>query len=120
MIDLQKQKEKLEIEERMLIDELSGLGVYDKINEDWEATSVPPLQNDVSDENDLADISEDFEERSSTLSILEERFKDVKDALKKIESGTYGICEVTGEQIEEDRLIANPAARTKKSVMNSL
>jgi len=32
--------------------------------------------------------------------------------LKKIEDGTYGICEVGGEEIPEDRLDANPSART--------
>jgi RNA polymerase-binding transcription factor DksA len=40
------------------------------------------------------------------------RLTDVKDALAKIDAGTYGICETSGEPIEEARLRANPAART--------
>ena len=51
---------------------------------------------------------------------LETRYKNVTDALYKIEQndGSYGVCEVSGEPIEEDRLEANPAARTCKAHMN--
>lgn len=50
---------------------------------------------------------------------LEQRYKNVTDALAKIESddGSYGVCEISGETIEEDRLAANPAARTCKAHM---
>ena len=41
---------------------------------------------------------------------LELRLKDVNNALGQIESGTYGICKVCGEEIPEERLKANPAA----------
>jgi RNA polymerase-binding transcription factor DksA len=41
----------------------------------------------------------------------------VVHALGKIEAGTYGVCEVSGMDIEEDRLEANPAARTCKAHM---
>ena len=50
---------------------------------------------------------------------LQARLTDVNVALGKIENGTYGICEVSGEPIEADRLEANPAARTNKAHMNS-
>ena len=43
---------------------------------------------------------------------LASRMHDVADALKKMDDGTYGICEVSGEEIPFDRLIANSAART--------
>lgn len=35
----------------------------------------------------------------------------ITDALRKIEDGTYGTCEVCGRQIGEDRLAAIPWAR---------
>jgi DnaK suppressor protein len=35
----------------------------------------------------------------------------IKDALRKIEDGTYGTCEVCGKPIGEDRLTAIPWAR---------
>lgn len=112
-INTNELKEKLVAERKLLIQELSGLGIMNPENNDWEA--VPPKlddANDTSDENDSADRFEDYEERSATLSILEERFKDVSSALKRLEEGTFGICEVGGEAIDEDRLNANPAART--------
>jgi DnaK suppressor protein len=37
--------------------------------------------------------------------------KDIEDALDKIESGTYGICEECGKPISEARLKALPTAR---------
>ena len=42
---------------------------------------------------------------------------DIKRALKKIKDDEYGKCELCGEDIEEDRLEANPAARTCKKHM---
>jgi len=37
---------------------------------------------------------------------------EIDDALKRIDEGAYGICEVDGTQIEFDRLQALPWART--------
>ncbi len=36
---------------------------------------------------------------------------EIRTALEKIKQGTYGICEESGEVIEENRLLANPLAR---------
>ncbi|MDO8566395.1 MAG: TraR/DksA C4-type zinc finger protein [Candidatus Moranbacteria bacterium] len=43
---------------------------------------------------------------------LEGQLKDVTDALAKMDQGTYGVCEKTGEEISVDRLKVYPAART--------
>ena len=40
-----------------------------------------------------------------------ETLHEVLDALQRIERGTYGICEITGEPIEAKRLNAIPWAR---------
>ena len=37
--------------------------------------------------------------------------REVDAALERIESGTYGICEVCHDTVEADRLIANPLER---------
>jgi RNA polymerase-binding transcription factor DksA len=37
--------------------------------------------------------------------------KEVRDALNRIQNGTYGICEITGEPIAEERLKAVPFTR---------
>jgi RNA polymerase-binding transcription factor DksA len=53
-------------------------------------------------------------EREKQLSIreqLESKLSDVNDALERIESGTYGRCQVCGDEISDDRLRALPATR---------
>lgn len=112
MENINEFKGKLEDEKKLLMSELSGLGVMNPENNDWEAIPTAPNdENDTSDENDNADRFEEYQEKSATLAILVGRLKDVNDALKKIELGTYGKCEVSGEPIDEERLRANPAAR---------
>lgn len=93
-------------------EELRGLGIHNPQNaEDWIAT---PTDTDVAeaDENVAADHAEELEERSALLADLETRYNAINRALTKIEEGTYGVCEVSGEAIEAERLDANPAART--------
>jgi RNA polymerase-binding transcription factor DksA len=46
------------------------------------------------------------------LGKLELRFNDIKAALEKIKNGTYGKCEIGGEDIPEERLEANPSAKS--------
>ena len=84
---------------------------------DWEATE-PEGERDFAEEGDRAEGIENFENNNAVLFQLETRLKEVNAALEKIEDGTYGICEVSGEPIEEDRLEANPAATTCKTHMN--
>ena len=111
-------KETLLAEQVLLESELKNIARFNSETNQWEATPDTELMN-ASDDNDAADRFEDFEERTSMLKTLQARLTDVKDALTKIENGTYGICEVSGEPIEADRLEANPAARTNKANMNA-
>ena len=80
---------------------------------DWEATENSS-GDDISDEFDVADKMEEYENNRGILTQLETRLAEVKKALAKIDDGSYGICEVGGEEIEEDRLEANPSATTCK------
>lgn len=43
---------------------------------------------------------------------LEKKLRDVLDALERIKSGTYGICDRCGKEIAIERLKVNPSART--------
>ena len=112
-------KTKLEEEINLLVGDLSKLGKVDKTG-DWEATPEEETTGPQADENDLFDKSEEYEERSSTLDSLEKRLADINKALLKIKNGNYGICEVCGKKIEEDRLEANPAALTCKEDMEKI
>jgi len=117
-MDTNKYKERLEEEKTKLEEEMSGVGRQNPQNpKDWEPTPANDGQLDIED-NVKADNHEESMERSAILAELETRHKNVVDALDRIEKGTYGACEVSGEPIEEDRLDANPAARTCKAHMN--
>ena len=61
-----------------------------------------------------ADMGTETFEREKDLSILEQveaELADVEHALRRLDDGTYGTCEVCGRQIAEERLEAMPAAR---------
>jgi DnaK suppressor protein len=118
MLDTKPFKEKLETEQKLLEEELGNIALLNKETGQWEATPDQDLMGEI-DDNDAADRFEDFEERSAMVSTLQSRLKDINGALKKIEDGTYGTCEVDGGPIEKARLEANPAARTCKEHMNN-
>ena len=118
MIDTKHFKEKLEAEQKLLEEELGEIALFNDDTGLWEATPDRDMIGEI-DDNDAADRFEDFEERTSMVSTLQTRLNDIKVALKKIDNGTYGICEISGEPIEPDRLEANPAARTSKAHMNA-
>src|SRR3989338_5439521 len=100
----QQFKEKLRNEYDLIEKELTTLGRKNPSNpEDWEATKGT-LDTDRADETEVADSIEQYDNN--------------KAILEKIENGTYGKCEVSGEDIELDRLEANPAAKTCKAHMN--
>lgn len=111
-------KTMLQSELDVLNSELSSIGVQNTITGDWSAVPVETDGEAESDYTDQADYVEDFESRSARVGEIEKKYKDVVDALAKMEDGTYGICEKSGKPIELDRLMANPAARTCKAMMN--
>ncbi|OHB14362.1 MAG: hypothetical protein A2431_00740 [Candidatus Zambryskibacteria bacterium RIFOXYC1_FULL_39_10] len=116
-IDTEYFKEKLEEELLLVEKELNDVGRKNPDNKaDWEAEPAD-FDTDNADENETADKIEEYEGNTAVLKELEIRYNDIKDALKKIEEGKFGICEISGQLIEEDRLIANPAARTCKAHM---
>ncbi|HVU80150.1 MAG TPA: TraR/DksA C4-type zinc finger protein [Candidatus Paceibacterota bacterium] len=66
----------------------------------------------ATESDEVADKIEDMEEGKGENLALRARKEEVEAALKRIKDGTYGTCEEGGEAIEEERLEANPAART--------
>lgn len=113
MLDKNKIKENLEKEKKELLEELNSIGKLDPETGDWEA--VPEKMSEPeSDQNDMADRFEDFEERSSTVTVLEKRLANVEESLKRLKEKSFGKCEVCKTEIEKDRLEANPAAKTCK------
>ncbi len=114
MLDTAPYKERLTTALARVTEELKTLGVHDPKNKrDWLAT--PEEEVAEADPNTAADRSEEWGERAATLAALEREYNDLTRALANIENGAYGVCEISGEAIEPDRLDANPAARTCKT-----
>lgn len=109
--DIQEFKDRLEKERAILEDELKQLGAQDPKTGDW-VPNKPKGETFGADRNDNADIVEEMQENNASLNELEGRLNVVISALERIENGTYGKCEVSGEDIEVERLRANPAATT--------
>lgn len=110
--------EKSLLEEKALLEkELSLVARRNPSNpSDWVPTTGDRDQS-MADENVTADSFENLENNMGVTTNLENRLTDVSDALEKIKSGNYGVCEKGEEEIELDRLEVNPAARTCKAHM---
>jgi DnaK suppressor protein len=104
-------KHRLEEEKAKLETELKSVGRRNPSNpNDWE-----PIPQDTEPEADRSDVATEiqgYEDNSAILKELEIRYNEVLAALERIEKGTYGVCDIGNEPIEEERLNADPAART--------
>lgn len=113
MLDKKKIKEKLETERDVLLGQMHDMGKLNTETGEWEATPEE-IDQPESDQNDMADRFEDFEERSSMIKVLEPRLNNILRALKGINRESFGLCEICKKEIEMARMEANPAARTCK------
>lgn len=112
MADITKLKTALLEEKAKLESELAGIAHKNpEIAGDWEP-SAPDLNNPTADPNDVADSMETFEENAAIEVELEARLLEVDVALNRIEVGSYGMCRICKNIIEDARLEANPAALT--------
>ena len=110
--DYSRFKERLLTEKARLEEEMSGIARQDPANPaDWIETEN---KMDIlrSDKSEVADHIEELVDNRAVLNELEAEHTEVLAALERIEDGTYGTCEVSGEEIPTARLDAYPAART--------
>lgn len=110
-------KKRLEAELNLLEKDLKTIGRINPDNpKDWEA--VPPKTGTMSAEpEELAEKIESYESDTAVLKQLEIKYNEVKEALARTYDGTFGHCNVCNKEIENDRLEANPAAKTCKEHM---
>ena len=62
----------------------------------------------------MADVSSDNYEQEITMGLIETEEREMREidgALKRIEDGTFGVCEACGGEIKAARLKAIPNAR---------
>jgi RNA polymerase-binding transcription factor DksA len=104
-------KQRLETELEEITKTLGEHGHQVGIGGEWSASSET-METDATDPNSVADQIEELVGNVSIVGELKGRFKAIQSALEKIEKGTYGKCEVGGEDIPADRLEANPSAAT--------
>lgn len=117
-IDTNYFKKELEKELKTLEFELKTVGHKNPENSaDWES-DAKETDSEATEEGDVAEGIVEYESNTAILKQLETQYNEVKQALERIASGTYGICEISGETIEPERLKANPSARTCKKHMN--
>ena len=75
--------------------------------QEWEgAGDNTPL----SEAADAAQVIEERENETQLLDWLVGRSVELRDALRRIDDGTYGVCEVCDEFIHPERLLALPEA----------
>jgi DnaK suppressor protein len=84
----------------------AGIGSESETGSISELSSLDQHQGDIGTET--FEREKDF----SLLEQLEAEIGDLDAALRKIDEGIYGICEVCGREIEPERLEAMPGTRT--------
>ncbi len=115
MTDTSIYKHKLLEEKKRLTSELGTIAHPEKGDESWGAVGTITDESINADPNEVADKLEEYETNFAITDSLNNELRDVNDALARIEAGTYGVCETCDGVIEDDRLHANPAARTCKA-----
>ena len=98
-------------EERERLDGVRSTFDDEHLTDQSESDSVGEIS---SYDQHQADMGTETFEREKDLSILEQveaELADVEHALRRLDEGTYGTCEVDGKPIPEERLEAMPATR---------
>jgi RNA polymerase-binding transcription factor DksA len=86
--------------------EAEGIGTQSESDQLSELSSLDQHQGDIGTET--FEREKDF----SLLEQLEAEIGDLDAALRKVEEGTYGTCEICGGEISAGRLEARPGSRT--------
>lgn len=109
MNNLTEAKNKLAAEKERLMEELKAVGGGHSTGSE----EVSPNEKEgVEFADEIPDRMEELQENEATEENLKALLAQTEKALAQIEAGTYGVCEVCGNEIEAERLTANPAATT--------
>tara|TARA_R110002072_G_scaffold534_6_gene4036 strand:+ start:214385 stop:214723 length:339 start_codon:yes stop_codon:yes gene_type:complete len=84
-----------------------------KMKHQYDATlsSKSLLSEEKTEAVDMATRELQFQDSSFFRLRIKSLLPEINMALRKIANGTYGICEETGMEIEQKRLLAMPWAR---------
>ncbi|GIF04259.1 TraR/DksA family transcriptional regulator [Actinoplanes siamensis] len=83
------------------------------LGRDLEALFLASRDSNADDEHDPEGATIGFERAQLTalLATARERIAEVDDALRRVDAGTYGVCEGCEGPIGDERLAARPFAR---------
>ena len=82
------------------------------IGRESETGAISELASNDQHQGDIGTETFEREKDFSLLEQLEAEISDLDAALRKIDEGTYGRCEVCGQEIDAERLEAMPGTRT--------
>ena len=108
-MDVEDARERLESEQARVEGLIEGLKAELGTSENEDISELADYDQHP------ADTATETFEREKDLSILEQlenELAELQAALSRVDEGTYGIDEVTGEPIDPARLEALPTART--------
>ena len=104
-------KEIDELEARLRVEQTELTEQLTTIEDQTFATTQSDLSGDVGVDDESADAGTATFEREKELSIeqnVRDLLQKIERALKRIDAGTYGICERCGKPIEKARIKALP------------
>ena len=101
---LKEIKKGLEERKKQIMDDLKDIS--EKKGDEYKPKM--PEYGYKPDEN-AQEISE-YSTNLAMETVLEKNLRDIENALKRIEDGTYGTCKYCQKTINEKRLLARPAA----------
>ena len=90
------------------------LDLRQHVTEELDLHTSDTLKQEAGDNSIEDDSGTDAFDRDFALSLVsseQDALNEVEEAILRIKDGTYGVCEVTGEQIGKERLTAVPFAR---------
>jgi len=98
-------------EERERLEQVRAGFEAERLHEETEDESTSELSHLAQHSADVASETFEREKDFSILEQVEAELADVERALRRLDEGTYGLCEACGQSISDDRLEAIPAAR---------
>jgi len=105
-------KKELDIYKKMLLQLRSKIaGDLQQIEGDSLSGNQPSNSGELSDVADMATDNYDRELNIGLATNEQQLLNDIDVALKRIEDGTYGVCEIYGTSIPKKRLLAMPYTR---------
>ena len=93
------------------------LAEHAEVEEEIRVASQPELEMDNPDEDDLANDAVEDILQGSSLAVLKGLLDKINRALERVDNGTYGLDQETGEAIPEAVLENEPWAEVLPPIM---